>query len=105
MIIPDLYKPIRNIGYAFVLLGTCGFLTLVTKLQEVEHMIEVWFFVGSVSLFHLLLGISIIRKRKKRFGIFIAYLKLLQIGYPLGTLLSKQTLEYIKKYNIERQLR
>ena len=105
MIIPDLYKPIRNIGCAFLLLGICGFLTLIIKLQEVEHMIWVWIFIGSVSLFHLLLGILIIKKRKKGFGIFIAYLKLLQIGYPLGTLFSKQTLEYIKKYNIERQLK
>jgi len=101
MLFPDLYKPIRNFGYFFVIIGLCGFLFLFAKLQSVEQIIAVWLFIGSISLFHLLLGIGIILKKKLWFGFFKAYLQGMYIAFPIGTILSKKTLEYIEKNNIE----
>lgn len=105
MLIPDLYKPIRNFGYFFVGIGLCGLLVIVTKLRDFEPLLTVWIFVGSVSLFHLFLGIGIILKKRMEFGIFKAYLQCMYIAFPIGTFLSKKTLEYIEKNNIERFIR
>lgn len=102
MLFPDLYKPIRNFGYFFVAIGFCGFLVIFTKLQSIEQLIVVWGFVGAVSLFHLLLGIGIILKKRLSFGIFKTYLQCMSIAFPIGTILSKKTLEYIEENNIER---
>lgn len=102
MIFSDLYKPIRNFGYFFVVIGLCGFLVLFIKLQDIEQLIAVWLFIGSISLFHLLLGIGIILKKRLGFGIFKTYLQCMYIAFPIGTILSKKTLEYIEKNNIER---
>lgn len=105
MLIPDLYKPVRNFGYFFVALGLCGFLILLTKLQDIEQVVAVWLFIGSISLFHLLLGIGVILKNRLGFGIFKGYLQLMYIAFPIGTILSKKTIEYIEKNNIERYLK
>ena len=76
MLIPDLYKPIRNFGYFFLAIGLCGFLVLITKLQNVEQMFAIWLFIGSVSLFHLLLGIAVIIKSSVGFWIFKDHLSI-----------------------------
>lgn len=98
----DLYKPVRNFGYLFVCVGFFGFLVLFTKLRNVEQMIAVWLFIGLISLFHLLLGVGIVLRNKFGFGIFKSYLQCMYIAFPIGTIISKKTLEYIEKNNIER---
>ena len=102
MIFPDLYKPIRNFGYFFIVLGICGFAVLLTELRDIEQLILVWLFIGSLSLFHLMLGIGIVLKKRLGFGVFKTYLQCMYIAFPVGTILSKKTLEYIEQNNIER---
>jgi hypothetical protein len=104
MLNPDLYKPIRNFGFLFFMLGLCGFLVLLTKLYDIEHIFEVWLFIGIISLFHLLLGVGIINKSRLGFGVFKSYLRLMYLVFPIGTYISRKTLEYIEKNNIERYL-
>ncbi|PIE74508.1 MAG: hypothetical protein CSA18_04715 [Deltaproteobacteria bacterium] len=105
MIIPDLYKPIRNFGYFFVIIGLCGFLVLLTELQEIEHTFAIWIFIGSISLLHIFIGLGIIFKKKMWFGFFKGYLQCMFVAYPLGTILSKKILKYIEQNNIENFMR
>lgn len=104
MIIPDIYKPIRNIGYLLSVFGAFGFWVLFAKLQDVKYIIPVWLFISSVSGFHLVLGIGLIKKNRVIFGIFKRYLKFLLVGYPLGTYMARATLKYIEEHNIESYL-
>ena len=80
-------------------------MVLLTKLQDIEHIVEVWLFIGVISLFHLLLGVGIIRQNRLSFGVFKSYLRLMYVAFPLGTYLSKKALGYIEKNNIERYLK
>lgn len=105
MLITDLYKPIKNFGYFFLIIGLCGFLVLLSKLRDIDHIVEVWLFIGAISLFHFLLGVGIIKKSRLGFGVFKSYLRLMYVAFPIGTYLSKRTLEYIEKNNIERYLK
>ena len=72
------------------------------KLHDIDALIAVWIFVGLISLFHFLLGVAIILKNRMGFGIFKTYLQCMYIAFPIGTILSRKTLDYIKKNNIER---
>ena len=101
----DPYIPILIFGCFFDLLALLGFLTLFFRLSDVEHLIAVWAFIGSVSFFHLLLGIGIFLRKKWVFSIFKAYLHFLYLGFPVGTYLAHKTLKYIDEHNIERYLR
>jgi len=105
MLIPDLYKPIKNFGYFLTAIGICGFLVLFTKLTDLKYLVVVWIFISLASLYHLLLGIGIIFKKKWVFGIFIGYLRLLYLGFPVGTYISRKTMRYIEENNIERYLK
>lgn len=102
MLIPDLYKPIRNFGYFSAILGCCGFLVLLTKLLDIKYLLLVWFFIGTISFFHLIMGIGLVYKKRWAFLLFKGYLNLLYLGYPFGTYLARVTLNYIDKNNIER---
>lgn len=101
----DPYRPIKNFGYFFVGLALLGLLILFLKLTDVEYLLLVWAFVGSISLFHLLLGIGILLRKRSGFIIFKGYLHLLYLGFPLGTYLARETLKYIDENRIEQYLR
>ena len=101
----DSYRPIRNFGYFFVALATLGLLILFLKLTDVEHLLLVWAFVGSVCLFHLLLGVGILLRKRSAFIMFKGYLHLLYLGFPVGTYLARETLKYIDENRIEEYLR
>lgn len=105
MIIPDIYKPIRNFGYFLTAIGVCGFLVLFTKLTDVKYLLVVWTFISLVSLFHLVTGVGVIFKKKWVFALFKGYLNLLYIGFPIGTYIARETLRYIDENNIERYLK
>jgi hypothetical protein len=104
MVLIDLYKPIRIFGYFLAVVGLLGFWVLITKLQDVDYLPVVWTFIGSISIFHLVLGMGIIKKNKWIFGVFKQYLRLLYVAFPIGTYIAKETLKYIEKNNIERYL-
>ena len=105
MLIPDLYKPIKNFGYFLTAIGICGFLVLITKLTDVKYLFVVWIFISLVSFYHLLLGIGLVLKKKWAFGLFKSYLRLLYLGFPIGTYISRSTLHYIDENNIEAYLK
>ena len=97
----DLYRPLRYFAYFFIVIAFLGFLTLALDMSEIKYWPVVWTFVGSVSLFHLVLGIGVLFKRKWGFTIFKGYLYLLYIGFPIGTYIARKTLRYIEENRIE----
>jgi membrane-bound acyltransferase YfiQ involved in biofilm formation len=102
MIIPDLYKPIKNFGILFILVGIIGCcLLLAEKSSGFEYCFLV-LFAGPVSLFHIWMGYGLVIKNKKSFLFFKKYLRLLNLGFPIGTYISKITMNYINDNNIEK---
>jgi hypothetical protein len=101
----DRYRPITNWGYLLTGLGLLGFLIIFTKLINVKYFWVVWFFIGTISLYHLALGIGIILRKRWGFNLFKGYLRLLSIGFPIGTYISKETLHYIESNEIESYLK
>jgi hypothetical protein len=97
----DLYRPLRYFAYFFIAIAFLGFVTLVLGLSEVKYLPVVWTFLGSVSIFHLVLGMGVLFRKRWGFAIFKAYLYLLYIGFPIGTYIAHETLKYINKNRIE----
>jgi hypothetical protein len=99
-----LYKPIQNFGLIFIGISIIGFCYLYSVPNSGMEYTFLLFFLGGLSILHLLLGIGIIRRNKKVFVLFKGYLKCLAIGFPVGTYISKKTLTYIDTNNIESYL-
>lgn len=97
----DLYRPLRYFAYFFIAIAFLGFVTLFLELTEVEYLPVVWTFFGLVSIFHLVLGIGVLFRRRWAFTIFKGYLYLLYIGFPIGTYIAHETLKYINENGIE----
>ena len=89
----------------FFIVGSILFCTvlLLDPLSEPnEPELLIWGFVIFTSLFHIILGIGILLKKNWGFVFFKAYLKLLYLGFPIGTYISKKTFEYMDEYNIKK---
>ncbi|MGD9044406.1 MAG: hypothetical protein PVG06_11860, partial [Desulfobacterales bacterium] len=56
------YKPIKNFGYFFIVIGLLGFLVLIAGLYEAKYALIIWTFIGLISVYHLVLGIGIISR-------------------------------------------
>jgi hypothetical protein len=98
------YKPIKNFGYFFIVFGILGFFVLFAGLYEAKYALIIWAFIGLISAYHLALGVGIILQNQSIFRQFKIYLKLMAVGYPIGTYISRKTLDYIEKHNIENYL-
>lgn len=101
----DLYEPIKRFGYFLMMTGIAGLLVLFIFLIDVKFRVAVWVFISTVSLFHFLLGAGIVLRKKAILPLFRAYLRLLYLGFPLGTLIAKETLRYIEKNNVENLMK
>lgn len=97
----DLYRPLRYFAYILIVIAFFGFAILVLELSEIKYLPVVWAFVGSVSLFHLAVGIGVLFRKRWGFTVFKGYLYLLYIGFPIGTYIGHKTLKYIDENNIE----
>ena len=100
----DLYRPLKYFAYFFIGIAFLGFVTLVLDLSKVKYLPAVWTFVGSVSIFHFVLGIGVLLRKKWGFTIFKGYLYLLYVGFPIGTYIAHETLKYINENRIEKFL-
>lgn len=101
----DLYRPLRYFAYLFIVIAFLGFVTLALDLSNIKYLPIVWAFVGSVSLFHLAVGIGVLFRKKWGFTIFKGYLYLIYIGFPIGTYIGHKTLKYIYENKIEAFLK
>ena len=100
----ELYKPLKYFGVFFVITSISIFFYLYKYPRSLEEQVYLFPFAGIVSLWYMLIGIGLLTKNKKLFVLFKVYLKILYIGFPVGTYIAKKTLSYIDKYDIERFL-
>jgi hypothetical protein len=100
----DYFKPIKNFACFFIAVPIIFCIVLIVEPPSGsnEQYMLVWSFVIFISFFHLPLGIGILLKKNWGLVFFKAYLKLLYFGFPIGTYISKKTLEYINEYEIQR---
>lgn len=100
--IADIYKPIKNFGYLSIFLGAYGFLALFTIPDGADH-IEItlyWSVFFPLSVYHLIMGIKLVLKRKWGVILLKAYLHIIYLGFPIGTYLAKKGWRYIDENNI-----
>jgi len=100
----EIYKPLKYFGVFFVIISISIFFCLYKYPGSAKEQVYLFPFANIVSLLHMLIGIGILTKNKKLFVLFKVYLKILYIGFPVGTYIAKKTLSYIDKYDIERFL-
>lgn len=99
---PEIFKPIKNIGYFIMGLGFCGFLMHVIGLSDPRYTIEFRCFVLGISALFLLLGFGVTFRKKWGFYGLKLFLYSLYGFFPIGTYYAKQTFKYIGTYNIKR---
>ena len=100
VLIIDLYFIITNQALTPFIIITNQALTPFTKLLDVKYLLVVFIFIGSVSLFHLMMGIGLVYKKRWSLRIFKGYLNLLYLGYPLGTYLARETLNILNEMTL-----
>ena len=99
-----MYKPLQYFGLFFVAISIVIILYLYKYPGDPKEQAYLFPFASAVSLLHMLIGIGILTKNRKLFVLFKMYLKVLYIGFPIGTYIAKKTLSYIDKYDIEKYL-
>lgn len=98
----ELFKPVRNFGLVLTSIGGLGIVCHVVNAQDSQYIIGAQIFVLSVSIFHLLIGLSIVSRNRYGFRCLRFYLYLLYPGFPLGYFYAKRMFEYIEANKIER---
>lgn len=98
----DFLKPIRVFGYFFLSVGCISVITHFLSLSETNYTYGFRVFVLSVGLFHFLIGLGILLRKRWGFYGFKCYLYLLYIAVPIGTYIAVRTLEYLRRYDIKQ---
>jgi hypothetical protein len=100
----DMYKPLQYFGMFFVIISIAILFCLYRYPGSQDERVFLYPFAGVMSILHMLIGIGVLTRNKKIFALFKIYLKILYIGFPIGTFIARKTLTYIDKYDIERYL-
>jgi len=95
------FKPIKTFGIVLITIGIAGCLTILTKWEDPEIFTSAWVFIALMTMWHLVTGIGILVRKKWGFYLLKLYLYVLYLGIPIGTLLAKRILRYIKENEIE----
>lgn len=98
----DVLKPIIIFGYCLILMGFIAILMHLFSLKNDSHATNFTSFTVAVSLFHFIIGLGVILKKKWGYYCFRVYLYLLSIGFPIGTFIGLRTLKYIDKNNVKK---
>jgi hypothetical protein len=94
-------SPIRNFGYFLIIVGLLGFAAHLHTIGNPNYPAFAGWFVIVVSVYHLVVGIGLIRKKKWGLYSLKAYLYLWYIAFPIGTFIAYKTLKYIERHKIE----
>lgn len=95
---------LRNFSSILILISITGGILLcyiLFKENNFEKNINFFIFIIISTIVHLFVGVSILSKRLWGFFTFKLYLYLMLLAIPIGTYISKKTLEYIEKNNIK----
>jgi hypothetical protein len=99
------FRPIRNLGLALVILGAIGILTHIALMPDPQYTAGFQIFVVAVSMFYLVVGWNIASRNRWGFRSLKLILYLLYPGFPLGYYFAKRTFKYIAHYDIEKYYR
>jgi hypothetical protein len=92
-------KPIMIFGYVLIFLGV--FTVAFGYLAFLEGFWVPRYFVSSVSAFYFLCGVGVVRLTGWGYYLFRAFLYVLFLAVPIGTMISLATLKYMKRNNIK----
>jgi len=103
MINADVLKPINLFAYlyfmGFGLIALAIPLTAKSSQSDVDYF---YIFCYIFSFIHFLIGYGILVRKKWGFYLFKYYLSyFLRLGYPIGSVIAKNMLDYIDKNNVE----
>ena len=96
------FHPIKMFGLFFLLLGFYSLIMHLIYLSDQNYTIGFLYFNLIVGMMHFIIGVGILLKTSWGFHLFKLYLRLLYLGFPIGTYISIKTLDYIKRYDIEK---
>jgi hypothetical protein len=101
----QIFRPIRNLGLFFGVLGAVGIALHLAFLKDPQYSIGFQIFVVFVSVVYLVIGWNIVARNRWGFRSLKLILYLLYPGFPLGYYFARRTLKYIEEYNIDRYFR
>jgi hypothetical protein len=101
----DSDKFIKIIGAILVIMGWICILIHFLLLGDPNYTKFFRTFVIFVTFFHLALGTCVLMKSIWGFYILKAYLYVLYIAFPIGTVIAHKSLRYIDKNNVKNSFK
>lgn len=97
----NIFKPIKTLGFIFLVSGFIFIFYNVVNWNEFIFGVGERIFMMTIATWFMLTGIGILLKKPWGFYLLKSVLYLLYIGWPLGTMLAKWILKYIKDNEIK----
>ncbi len=95
------FRPIRTFGTFLTAAGMFGIFALIAEYSAPKFDKGAIIFLIIMSGWHLISGLGILLRKRWGFILMKFYLYIMYLGVPLGTLLAKKILGYIKENEIE----
>ena len=88
-------------GYTLILLFLGGLYTLYVTASIEDYPITHNYFAITISLYYLMTGIGILARKEWGYYLFKFFLYMLFLAFPIGTIISWKSLDYMKKNDIK----
>lgn len=92
---------INIFGYFFISIGLGGILTALNWVLQKNYDNGFLLFILISGLVYFVTGLALILKQKWGYYLIIFFLKILYIGFPIGTYISKKGLRFLKKDEVK----
>lgn len=100
MINKEDFKPIRIFGFILIGLGFYGEYFLFSIKSSVGSF-QIYFFTF-VCTYYFLTGLGVILQKKWGYFLFLSFLYIFIVAFPIGTITSYMTFKYMKKNQIKK---
>ncbi|MFQ5850523.1 MAG: hypothetical protein ACE5JU_08035 [Candidatus Binatia bacterium] len=107
----DVIRPIRAFGFVLIAFGVFGsafFLFLTTPAPffspsspDIYERV-LFYFTIAVNIIYLLTGLGVVFLKKWGYILFKLFLYLLFLAFPIGTIISYVTLQYMRRHQVKR---
>jgi hypothetical protein len=95
------FKPIKTFGIILTVAGIFIALALFAESNAPKVDEGGIIFLSIMAIWHLASGLGILLRKMWGFKLMKVYLYIMYLGIPLGTLLARKILSYIKENEIE----
>jgi len=89
------FRPIRIFGFILIGMGLYGEYFL-SSIKSSMGSFQVYFF-AIVCAYYFLTGLGVIIKSQWGYFLFLLFLSILILAFPIGTFISYKTFKYMKK--------